>query len=87
MGCELGMIIPIYPHVLEEDAGGFWGPIHGLRARGQGWDRVAELCSYTGCALHKDVLSTASQSHHVHGRFVYYDSLLTEPQHLEEKEL
>ena len=36
------MIVPIYPHVLEEDAGGFWGAIHGLRAQGQAWDRVAE---------------------------------------------
>lgn len=81
------MIIPMYPHILEEAAGGFWGPIHGPRAQGQCWDRVAELYSCAGCALHKDVLSTARQSHHAHGRFVYYGSLLTERQHLEEKEL
>lgn len=47
------------------------------RSQGQSWDSVSKY-SCPGCALHKDVL---------HGRFVSYDSALTEIQYLEEKEL
>ena len=61
--------------------GQFMGSGHRARA-GTEW-----LSTCAGCALHKDVLTTISQSHHAHGKFVCYDSLLTEPQHPEKKEL